>query len=62
LHYQRGLSKRLGYSDKHDISNCESKNVEPEKVLIKKCGAGEGFERPASINAQVAQAFETNSL
>jgi hypothetical protein len=28
-----GLSKRLGYSDEHDISNCESKIVEAEKVL-----------------------------
>ena len=33
LHYQLGLSKRLGYSDEHDISNCESKIVEAEKVL-----------------------------
>jgi hypothetical protein len=28
-----GLSKRLGYFDEHDISNCESKIVEAEKVL-----------------------------
>jgi four helix bundle protein len=28
LHYQFGLSKRLGYSDEHDISGCESKIVE----------------------------------
>ncbi|MEA3223521.1 MAG: four helix bundle protein [Thermodesulfobacteriota bacterium] len=42
LHYQLGLSKRLGYSDEHDISDCESKIVETEKVL----GA------IASINAQ----------
>jgi len=27
---------------------------------MKKCGGGEGFERPALINAQVAQAFETD--
>jgi len=33
LHYQFGLSRRLGYSDKHDISECESKIVETEKVL-----------------------------
>ena len=33
LHYQLGLSKCLGYSDEHDISNCESKIVEAEKVL-----------------------------
>jgi four helix bundle protein len=33
LHYQFGLSKRLGYSDEHDISGCESKIVETEKVL-----------------------------
>ncbi|MCK4469649.1 MAG: four helix bundle protein, partial [Desulfobacterales bacterium] len=33
LHYQFGLSKRLGYSDEHDISDCESKIVETEKVL-----------------------------
>ena len=33
LHYQLGLSKRLGYSDEHEISNCESKTVEAEKVL-----------------------------
>ena len=33
LHDQRGLSKRLGYSDEHEISNCESKIVEAEKVL-----------------------------
>ena len=33
LHYQLGLSKRLWYSDEHDISNCESKIVEAEKVL-----------------------------
>jgi len=33
LHYQFSLSTRLGYSDEHDISNCESKIVETEKVL-----------------------------
>jgi four helix bundle protein len=33
LHYQFGLSKRLGYFDEHDISSCESKIVETEKVL-----------------------------
>jgi four helix bundle protein len=33
LHYQLGLSKRPGYSEEHEISNCESKSVEAEKVL-----------------------------
>ena len=33
LHYQLGLSKRQGYSDEHNISNCESKILEAEKVL-----------------------------
>ena len=33
LHYQFGLSKRLGYSAEHEISDCESKIVETEKVL-----------------------------
>ena len=33
LHSQLGLSKRLGYSDEHEISACESKIVEAEKVL-----------------------------
>jgi four helix bundle protein len=33
LHYQLGLSKRPGHSDEHEISNCESKIVEAEKVL-----------------------------
>ena len=33
LHYQFGLSKRLGYFDEHDISGCELKIVETEKVL-----------------------------
>ena len=33
LHYQRGLSKRLGNSDEHEISTCESKIVEAQKIL-----------------------------
>jgi four helix bundle protein len=33
LHYQYGLAKRLGYMDKSDVSKCESKIVETEKVL-----------------------------
>ena len=33
VHYQFGLSKRLGYFDRHDTSYCESKIVETEKVL-----------------------------
>jgi len=33
LHYQLGLSRRMGYSDEHDISDCESKIVETEKAL-----------------------------
>ncbi|HUU39758.1 MAG TPA: four helix bundle protein [Desulfatiglandales bacterium] len=33
LHYQLCLSRRLGYSDEHDNSECESKIVETEKVL-----------------------------
>ena len=33
VHYQFGLSKRLGYSDENDILGCESKIVETEKVL-----------------------------
>ena len=33
LHYQFSLSKRLGYSDEHEISGCESKIMETEKVL-----------------------------
>ena len=33
LHYHLGLSKRLGYCDEHNISNCESIIVEAEKVL-----------------------------
>ena len=33
LHYQFSLSKRLGYCDEQDVSDCESKIVETEKVL-----------------------------
>ena len=33
LHYQLGLSKRLGYSNDRDISSSESRIVETEKVL-----------------------------
>ena len=33
LHYQFGLSQCLGYFDGHDISACELKIVETEKVL-----------------------------
>ena len=33
LHYQFDLSKRLEYFDEYDISGCESKIVEAEKVL-----------------------------
>ena len=33
LHYQFGLSKRLGYLDGIDIPNCESIIEETEKVL-----------------------------
>jgi four helix bundle protein len=33
LHYQLGLSKRPGYSNEHEIFNCESKIVEAKKVL-----------------------------
>ena len=33
LHYQFGLSRRLGYLDGYDISGDESKIVETEKVL-----------------------------
>ena len=32
LHYQFGLSKRLGYSDEHDTPDCESKIVECAKT------------------------------
>jgi hypothetical protein len=33
MRYQLGLSKRLGYSEEHEISTCESKIVEAEKIL-----------------------------
>ena len=33
LHYQFGLSKRLGYLERHDVDECESKIEETEKVL-----------------------------
>lgn len=33
LHYQFGLAKRLGYTDNWDVSECDSKIVETEKVL-----------------------------
>ncbi|MFC1867611.1 four helix bundle protein [Thermodesulfobacteriota bacterium] len=33
LHYQFGLSKRLGYFGEYDVTDCESKIVETEKVL-----------------------------
>ncbi len=33
LRYQFGLSKRLGYSDEHNISKSETKIEEAEKVL-----------------------------
>ncbi|MDA3938092.1 MAG: four helix bundle protein [Spirochaetia bacterium] len=33
LHYQLGLSSRLGYFKDNDSSDCESKIVETEKVL-----------------------------
>ena len=33
LHDQLGLSKRLGYSDEHEISNCELRTVEAEEIL-----------------------------
>ncbi len=33
LHYQFGLARRLGYTDKSDVSECDSKMVETEKVL-----------------------------
>ena len=33
LRYQLGLSKRLGYSYEREMSSCESKIVEAEKVL-----------------------------
>jgi len=33
LHYQLGLAGRLGYTNKTDVLECESKMVETEKVL-----------------------------
>ena len=33
LHYQFGLARRLGYTNELDISECDSKMVETEKVL-----------------------------
>ncbi len=33
LHYQFSLSKHLGYCDEHEVSDCDSKMVETEKVL-----------------------------
>jgi len=33
FYYQLGLLRRLEYSDEHDISECELKTVETEKVL-----------------------------
>ncbi len=33
LHYQFGLSKRLGYFDGNSFTTCESKLIETEKVL-----------------------------
>jgi four helix bundle protein len=33
LHYQFDLSMRLGYINGHDITNCEPKIIETEKVL-----------------------------
>ena len=33
LHYQFGLSERLGYLDKCEDSTCEKKIIETEKVL-----------------------------
>ena len=33
LHYQFNLSRRLGYSDEHDVPDCDSKLLETEKVL-----------------------------
>jgi len=56
LHYQLGLSKRLGYFDEYDISNCESKIVEAEKVLGALLQASLYELRPdKSINAQITQ-------
>ena len=33
LHYQFGLSNRLGFFNKQDVSECEEKIIEAEKVL-----------------------------
>ncbi len=33
LHYQFGLARRLGYTNETDVSECDSKMVETEKVL-----------------------------
>lgn len=33
LHYQYGLSMRLGYTVEMDVSECDSKMLEAEKVL-----------------------------
>ena len=33
LHYQFGLARRLGYTDKLDVPECDAKMVETEKVL-----------------------------
>ena len=33
LHYQFALAKRLGYTNESDVSECDSKMVETEKVL-----------------------------
>lgn len=33
LHYQFGLAKRLGYTDETDVSECDPKMLETEKVL-----------------------------
>jgi len=33
LHYQFGLARRLGYTNKSDVSKCDSQMVETEKVL-----------------------------
>jgi hypothetical protein len=33
LHYQFGLARRLGYINQMDVSECDLKMVETEKVL-----------------------------
>jgi len=46
LHYRLGLSKRLGYPYEREISSCESKIVEAEKVLdalLDQCADSKGF-------------------